>query len=125
MTQLISVFVILVLCSCNTNTIKPDPQGYACGKVITTEFSVVTAPIAYSSAIDSYYISWPSSTVDTTTNRVISVFCNLPDDYKVVGKVMKFSGSFAQLDDTTGTEGLIKRTFNTKYANYVAIKKIY
>lgn len=109
--------------------IRPANRGlrhdYACGEVVTIRFLVITVPVHYSKELDKYYSSVPSSTVDTLTNREISVFCNLPEAYQVEGKVVNCDASFARLYDTTGTAGLIKRTFKTKYANYLAINKIY
>ncbi|QDK78352.1 hypothetical protein EXU85_06950 [Spirosoma sp. KCTC 42546] len=125
MNKFISLCLILGLAGCHKTTPDPDYTSYACGKVISTRRLAISVPIAYSKELDRYYVSWPSSTVDTINNRETSVFCNLPDTYKVVGKVIKFDGSFARLYDTTGTPGLIKKTFKTEWANYLSIDKIY
>ena len=125
MNKSLGVALILSLVSCHQDSPPPDATGYACGRVITYRLLGVKATIHYSQQLDGYYISAPSSSVDTLANPKISVFCNLPDSYKAEGKVVKFDGSFAILYDTTGRAGLIKKTFDTNYATYVAIDKIY
>lgn len=125
MNKVLWVMLVLNLVNCHQDSPAPDATGYACGKVISKRLLAITVPIHYSKELDSYYISSSSSTVDTLTNREISVFCDLPNAYKAEGKILKFDASFAQLYDTIGTAGLIKRAFKTKYANYLAIDKIY
>ncbi|AUD04122.1 hypothetical protein [Spirosoma pollinicola] len=125
MVKITSLCFLLSLLSCRQNTPTPDNTAYACGKIISKRYLAISAPVAYSKAIDSYYIITDSSIIDPMATREVSVFCNLPDSYKVPGKMIKFDGSFAQLYDTTGTAKIIKNTFKTEWANYLSIDKIY
>lgn len=129
MSNCIGLYLLLALLSCHPSNNLPTDPVYACDKRITRHTQAARAAIFYAKATDSYYIkvvllNSPQSTIDSS-NTEISIFCNLPEEYKVAGKVITFDGGLAPLTDTTGREGLLKKVFPFGSLNYVAISKIY
>ncbi|MBR8840946.1 MAG: hypothetical protein DSM106950_45055 [Stigonema ocellatum SAG 48.90 = DSM 106950] len=126
----IIIFCLLTgLLSCQHPTPFAPVSNYACGIPVTRSSQALSATIFYSKAMDIYYtksiyLNSPTSTIDST-NQEINIFCALPDDYKVAGKVIKFDGSYAPIKDTTGFEGTIKKSFHVPYLYYLQISKIY
>ncbi len=113
------LLVLLCFFSCHRSTPEPDPnrEGYACGQVIAYKVKRSTAPIAYSERINRYYIGSDMTQTD------VGIFCNLPDEYKVVGKVLTFDGGFAPVSQEAESE--LVKLFPNRGVYHLKITKIY
>ena len=120
MNRLFQFFVFASLLGCQRSTPGPDAEGYACGKIIQYRLAKLSLPVAYSRAIDGYYVG-----SDTVSTDPIGIFCNLPETYKVVGKTLTFDGSFAPISDTTGTEGQLVKAFSNRRVYHLSVTRIY
>ncbi len=125
MAKLAFILILIGVMNCRRdNNPGPDRTNYACGQVVTAKlFNIKGATIKYAKEIDEYYIK---TSPDTFKLQTVAVFCNLPDSYKGINKVISFDGSFSivNIRDSSSRDGRLRKYFWPTDVRHVSIDKV-
>ena len=125
MTRLFVFCILATILSCHEE-MAVDPDSYTCGQVNTLRLrDMKGVTIRYAKPLDEYYINFSADTVPDD-EKIIAVFCELPEVLKVEGRTINFDGKFSNLNtrDSTERDNRLRRFFQPARVMHVGILKL-